>query len=133
MDFLITFIIIFVVLDVIIIAYVFLGKRKSGLSDNEKRKYLKYWHKICNEDDPLKGVLDADKLLSILLGKRGLQGSLGEKLKRAGAIFSDYEGVWSVHKLRNRIAHDLEHGVSGQEAKKALKIYEKAYKDLGLL
>jgi hypothetical protein len=133
MDILIKFIIVFVILDIIIIIYVFWQKRKSGLSDYEKKKYLKYWHKICNEDDSLKAVLDSDKLLSILLGRHGLQGSLGEKLKKAGAILSDYEDVWSVHKLRNRIAHDLEHGVSDQEAKKALKIYAKAFKDLGIL
>jgi hypothetical protein len=47
-------------------------------------------------------------------------------------IYSDLDGIWSAHKLRNKIAHQLDYNISQTTAKSALKEFEKAFKDLGL-
>ena len=133
MDVFITIIAVIVLFDILIIAYVYLKKKKNGLSKMEKEKYLRYWNEISNESDYVKAIMNCDKLLDLLLQKKGLNGSLGEKLKNSKAIFSDYEGVWGAHKIRNRIAHDMEHGISEKDAKNALIIYKKSFKELGLL
>ena len=64
------------------------------------------------------------------LKKHGFEGSLGEKLKKAGPRFNDLNAVWSAHKLRNRIAHELSE-INKEEAKRALKQFKRALNDLG--
>jgi len=129
------FLFISILLFVLIVLYfvvVALWKRRGRLSSLDI-KYIKgYWSKIMaeSEDNPVKAVLDADKLLDYALGKKGLTGSLGEKLKRGGHFFSDVNGVWSAHKLRNRIAHELSQ-ISDNEVSRGLNLYKKALKDLG--
>jgi len=130
------FLFISILLFVLVVLYfvvVALWKRRSRLG-NSDIKYIKdYWSKIMNEskENPVKAVLDADKLLDYALGKKGLTGSLGEKLKKGGHLFSDINGVWSAHKLRNRIAHELSQ-IPENEVSRSLNLYKKALKDLGV-
>ena len=133
MDVFITIIAVIVLFDILVIAFIYLKKKKNGLSKKEKGNYLRYWNEISNESDYAKAIMNCDKLLDLLLQKKGLKGSLGEKLKNSKAFFSDYEGVWRAHKIRNRIAHDMEDGISEKDAKNALIIYKKSFKELGLL
>jgi hypothetical protein len=67
-----------------------------------------------------------DNLLSKALQYRyGNNKSCGENLKTAKKIFrgKEYQDVWDVHKIRNKIVHnDLE--VSREEAIHAYKIYK---------
>jgi len=77
-------------------------------------------------------VMEADKLLYEVLEQRGYKGTLGDKLKKAGPAFSNLNDVWSAHKLRNRLAHELGVGLSEKEAQTALGSFRRAYRDLGL-
>ncbi|EKD64900.1 MAG: hypothetical protein ACD_50C00256G0002 [uncultured bacterium] len=47
-------------------------------------------------------------------------------------MFSDLNGVWFAHKLRNKIAHELDSRVSMGEAKRALAAFKRAFVDLGV-
>ncbi len=76
--------------------------------------------------------LEADKLLDFILTKVGYKGTLGEKLKAAGSLFSDINGVWRAHKKRNILAHELEANISKKEAEVLLKIFRKSFSDLGI-
>lgn len=120
----------FVALDVIFLGYVFLKRKR--LSATDQKKYAEYWRTVSSDTNYSRAVINADKLLDKLLAKKGYGGSLGEKLKKAGKLFGDLDGVWSAHKLRNRIAHEMEGEVSPREAKTALKQFERAFRDLGL-
>lgn len=81
-----------------------------------------------------KALLSADKLLDYALRGLGFSGeTMAERLKPAKTRFSDYDGIWYAHKLRNRAVHDLENEVLSHEIKKAIKIYERALKDLRVL
>lgn len=95
---------------------------RDRFADMEKRVY---W-------DPRHAVLEGDKLLDLLLQKRGYKGSLGEKLKRAQGQLSNIQDLWDAHKLRNRIAHELDVKVEPRDAKRALAAYRKAYRISGV-
>ncbi len=94
----------------------------SRFKDLEKRVY---W-------DPRHAILEGDKLLDLLLEKRGYTGTLGEKLKKADRQLECIQEVWSAHKLRNRIAHEFDVKIEPRDAKRALASYKKAYHSWGV-
>ncbi len=123
----------FILLDFTIVAFI-LYKRKLKNKFSEKDLYYirSHWVKIIDSFNahPKHAILDADKLLDFALKKHGFNGSLGEKLKKSGSKFSNLNGLWNAHKLRNRIAHELG-DVNKNEAKNALYQFKRALNDLG--
>ncbi len=99
-----------------------LSDLQSRFDDLEKRVY---W-------DPRHAVMEGDKLLDLLLKKRGYKGTLGEKLKKAHKHFPQVQELWDAHKIRNRIAHELDVRVEPREAKRAITSYKKAYRQSGV-
>lgn len=108
--------------------------RKKRLSSGEIKKIQQLWSEIelVAIEHPEQAILKADKLLDHALKKAGFFGTLGEKLRKARAVFSDNNGVWSAHKLRNRIAHEIDIKVSSGQAQSALRNFKKALLDLGV-
>lgn len=133
MNFWIWALILFVMFDVLLVMFVIWKRSQGGLSDSDKRQYLDAWSRIKNDADLRHAIMDADKLLDKLLTHKGYSGSLGEKLKQSGSLFSDLNGVWAAHKLRNRLAHELNAQISQKEGERALKQFARAFRDLGLL
>jgi 5'-deoxynucleotidase YfbR-like HD superfamily hydrolase len=130
MDFLI---IILVVLIAIYLAFLFVVRSMGKKWSVADRKFFQEnWARIMSFSDQKHAVMEADKLLDVVLKKRGYQGSLGEKLKRHGKVFSDLNALWAAHKLRNRLAHELNFRLSEAEAKQAMRTFRKAFEDLGL-
>jgi len=79
-------------------------------------------------------VLNADKLVDQALRDSGIRGeTMGERLKSSVNKFSDINGLWNAHKLRNRIAHEPDAAVTYDEARYALASFKKALKDLGAI
>lgn len=79
-------------------------------------------------------VLNADKLVGQALADLGIKGeTMGEKMKNSKDKFSNNNGIWSAHKLRNRIAHDTDVYVSYEDAKRALVDFRQALRDLGAI
>lgn len=83
-------------------------------------------------------VIEADKLFDYVL--KGMVGdnnqNMGERLKFVQKKFSDweiYQGVWEAHKIRNRLVHDIEHELHSSVARKAVKQFEKGFRDLGVI
>lgn len=77
-------------------------------------------------------VIEADKLLDYVLRGKGFRGeTTGERMKAARSVFSDNDGVWSAHKLRNVMVHDSRYEARAFEMRDALKHFEKALRDLG--
>ncbi len=123
----------FLLLDLVLVFVVLWKKRSSKKFKKEELHYMKsHWFRIIDsfEKDMRGAILDADKLLDYALSRKGFVGSLGEKLKKAGPRCSDLNGTWSAHKLRNRVAHELDE-ISSYDAKTALKQFKKALNDLG--
>lgn len=79
-------------------------------------------------------VLNFDKLLDQALKSRGARGkTIGERMKNSASLFSDRNGVWTAHKLRNTIAHEPDAHVTYDQARRALYNFRKALKDLRVI
>jgi hypothetical protein len=65
-------------------------------------------------------VIEADKLLDHVFKQKYIQGeTMGDRLKNAQRYFGrdQYNKVWQAHKLRNRLAHELDYSPSGTDLK----------------
>jgi transposase len=79
-------------------------------------------------------VINADKLLDQALKERGLAGqTMAERLKSSAQMFSNRNGIWGAHKLRNRIAHESDVKVSYDDARRALSDLKRGLKDIGAI
>jgi len=118
----------------------------SRLTSNTCRKHLNvenYRVRYLSIENQLKrdeassyqlSVLNADKLVDQALRECGFRGeTMGERMKNANGKFSDNNGIWNAHKLRNRIAHETDAYVTYDEARYALTGFKKALKDLGAI
>ncbi|MFA5947659.1 MAG: hypothetical protein WC806_01640 [Candidatus Gracilibacteria bacterium] len=125
---------------IIILTFVFLIvfcvflKLKGHQEFLAKQNYYirSHWIRIidmCN-NNPIQSVIDADKILDYALNVKGFKGSMGDKLKKAGRRFSNLNGLWEAHKLRNKLAHEFKE-VKLVEARKALAEFKRALLDLG--
>ena len=99
-------------------------------------KYLAIENQL-KRDEPSSyhlSVLNADKLVDQALRERGVRGkTMGDRMKSSVALFSDRNGIWTAHKLRNQIAHEPDVTVTYEEARYALACFRKALKDLGAI
>jgi hypothetical protein len=133
MNFTVIFLLIFILATFFLALFVFLKRVFSKRLNIEDFVYIKaHWEDIIrdSEEDPIKAIMDADKILDYVLSRYGYHGSLGEKLKMAADKFSDVNGVWEAHKLRNRLAHEFVE-LHREDVKIALKRFYRALKDLG--
>jgi Protein containing tetrapyrrole methyltransferase domain and MazG-like (predicted pyrophosphatase) domain len=83
-------------------------------------------HMIC--------ILEADKLLDQALRERGLSGkTMAERMKQYQGKWTNGNGVWAAHKLRNRLAHETDARIDYDRARQALIAYKQALKDTGAI
>ncbi len=79
-------------------------------------------------------ILVADKLLDQSLLDRGLSGkTMAERMKQCQGIWTNGNGVWAAHKLRNRIAHETDVKVDYDRARQALIAFKQGLKDMGAI
>jgi len=125
-------IIIFFVASAAIFFYFWKKFRGRGLKPDQLQYVKAHWIRIIDSFDmhSQQAVMDADKLLDYVLKCYGYEGNLGEKLKVAKGHFSDLNGVWSAHKLRNTVAHELVQ-LNKDDARRALRQFKQALNDLG--
>ena len=134
----ITFIVAVLIVAVLIfVAILLTGKR--GYTFNKQTyqaKFLEIENKFKKENPSSYAitVINGDKLLDKAMMEMGLTGkTMGERLKKNGDKFTNLNGVWQAHKLRNAIAHESDIEVSYKRAFNALAIYKQALKDLGAI
>ncbi len=95
--------------------------------------FAKNWKRIAKLDNQKEAILEADKLLDQMLKRKGYQGSLGDKLKAAANNFDDLNALWSAHKVRNKLAHELDYRLKDREFQTAMSGFRKAFRDLKLI
>ena len=80
-------------------------------------------------------VMEADKLLDMLLTEKGFIGAnIGEKLKSTSQDkLKSIQDAWEAHKIRNRIAHESGYVLEKREARKAISHYEIVFRELGFV
>lgn len=120
---------------ILIFCYVVFFRGKKTLFTNKEvsdiRSRFADLQKRANWD-PRFVVLEGDKLLQLLLRKRGYSGDLGTMLKSAGKLFDNTQALWDAHKLRNRVAHELDVKIEPLQAKHSLAAYRQAFRNLGV-
>lgn len=124
------FALVFIIVDILIVMYVAYKRSRKGLSKSVINEIRNSWKDIIRQKDKRHAVMDADKLLDHTLTQMGLKGSLGAKLKKAPGLFKDINGVWSAHKVRNNIAHQMNYQVSEKVYKYSMLAFKQAFKDL---
>lgn len=79
-------------------------------------------------------LIEADKLLDYVMIQKGFTGeTMGDRLKSGGSAFSNLNAIWDAHKLRNQMAHDVEHDVVPEQFKQAIATLGQGIRDLGVL
>lgn len=124
---------IFIALDVLLVAYILYARSRRKFSQRDLHFFSKEWQKILDHKDGKHALLDADKLLHLVLRKKGYQGNVGDQLKKGAKLFTNINDLWFAHKLRNRIAHELDMHLNEGDRHRAIRYFEKALKDLGAL
>lgn len=78
-------------------------------------------------------LVEADKLLDYVMIQKGFSGeTMGDRLKSGGTAFSNLNAIWGAHKLRNQMAHDIEHDMVPEQFKQAIAILGQGIRDLGV-
>ena len=78
-------------------------------------------------------LMEADKLLDYCMIGKGFKGdTMGERLKSGGSKFKNLNAVWNAHKLRNELAHNVEHDMVPSQINQAISSLGDAIKDLGV-
>lgn len=78
-------------------------------------------------------LMEADKLLDHVMLAKGFHGdTMGERLKSGGSKFSDLNGIWAAHKLRNQYAHEVHIDVVPREVEQAVAKLGQGMRDLGI-
>lgn len=111
------------------------GQKRLNVS-HYRSKCLEIEHQL-KEDEPSSysmSVINGDKLVDHALREKGIKGkTMGERMKAAASLFSDRNGIWKAHILRNKISHEVNVEVSYKDALGALASFRKALKDLGAI
>lgn len=121
----------FVVFDIVILIWIILRKRK-GFSEVERKYFMNKYGQVETMAEK-EMVLEMDKLLHVYLKKRFGNETMGDILKKRKGVFSKIDEVWFAHKLRNRIAHELDFKCGRGDFVRARQAFKMAFKDLGLL
>lgn len=113
--------------------------KKGGMQLDVDKYRLKWMgiEKQLSKDDQsgcVLAVLNADKLLDQALRDRGIRGqTMGERMKSAKNMWTNANAVWGAHKLRNQIAHESDHHLSYEDARRAIAGFKQALKDVGAI
>ncbi|MBI5148038.1 MAG: hypothetical protein HZA37_02730 [Parcubacteria group bacterium] len=112
-----------------------------GVSDVAKRRSVKAWQQIqkrlrAGDEANLKlAIIEADKILDEIIKLSGYRGeTMSDRLKQlTPAQLSNLDGIWHVHKIRNRIVHEPEYYIAAAEAEKTISVYARAFREFGLI
>lgn len=85
-----------------------------------------------NENDWIKAVIEADKMLDDVVTSMNLPGeSLGERMKNIEpADFPVLQDAWDAHKVRNRIAHEPGFKLTDREVGRVIGLYGKVFRSV---
>lgn len=120
--------------------FAFISMSKNSPRSMDVEKYRSRWLSIetqLSRDDVSSHtlcVLNADKLLDQALRDRGISGkTMGERMKNCQGKWTNGNGLWAAHKVRNRLAHETDAVIDFDRAKQALVAYKQGLKDMGAI
>lgn len=109
----------------------------SGMSREELARRWKTLEDLAEKKDEMSvkvAIMEADKLLDYGLKSIGCSGTtLGERLKFIAYRYPSIQRVWPAHILRNKLVHDASFRLNHGEARRALKLFREALREIGVL
>jgi len=110
-------------------------RRPRELKSEQFQTKWQELQKMCSDKKLWKRVVhDADHLLDEALRKKHVRGkSMGERMVHAQRLFTNNDGVWFGHKLRNRVEAEPDIKLKEGDVKDALVGIRQGLKDLGAL
>lgn len=124
MDF-IWFIVGLIVTAIVVIVFMKKAMGARKLSGASLQRVQQAWSHVESLQDPVRKVLEADKVLDLALRELGYEGSVADKLKKAGPRIKNLQAVWDAHKLRNTLAHETGAHVNIDAATRAVLALKK--------
>ncbi len=122
----------------LLFTFISLTRRSPRALDLDK--YRSRWMSIetrlkrDDENSYVVCIMEADKLLDQALRDRGLAGNtMAERMKQCQGKWTNGNGVWAAHKLRNRLAHEADVRVDYDRTRQALVAYKQGLKDMGAI
>ena len=92
---------------------IFIQLTSRGHQKLDREMYRKVWRAIQHgakaggSDGLQMAIVKADKLLDKAMRDCGVAGTtMGDRLKARKGDWTDENGLWAAHKLRNQIAHE---------------------------
>ena len=120
--------------------FAFISMAKNSPRTLDIDKYRSKWLKIetslsrSDSNSHIVCVMEADKLLDQALRDKGLSGkTMAERMKQCQGKWSNGNGVWAAHKLRNRLAHDTDVTIDYDRSRQALIAFKQGLKDIGAI
>lgn len=113
-----------------------LRSKKSGWQQQARKQLFSLQRRSQSRDlmTMKMVVMEYDKLLDFVLASRGARGNtLGERLKSSRKLFSNYsqyDQTWKAHKLRNRLAHDVNYTPHPQDLNSAAQAFYRSISSL---
>lgn len=112
-----------------------------GVGDVGKNYQLRAWRQIqkrlkSNEITDWKlAILEADSIFDEILKNSGYRGdTIYDRFKQLSpAALSNYNEILTAHKIRDQIIQQADFILKQEEAINTIKIYEQAFRELGLI
>jgi hypothetical protein len=83
------------------------SRRKKSWLTPERIKYYRNQIQRTQDDSPTERIIQCDKILSHILRDYGYEWTVADQLRWNPRILRDIDETWRLHKLRNKLAHDL--------------------------
>ena len=140
-------VVVFIIISLVVIGFAvywllqYLLRRENSreFRIDDREAWAKRWRELVAmlEGDAAQwsvAVIEADKLFDRIMRSMALPGKdFGERLRFLSSSRSALRSVWPAHILRNRLVHESGYAISKREASQALKTFEHALKELGVL
>lgn len=125
---------------VVLAGVVYIERKGRAISEFERNKIREMWNNVEllmadeREASWAKAVFEADKILDYVLALKRVPGiGLGERLKNGKNHFSNVQNAWEAHKLRNRLAHEVDIRLANHEATRAIQLFKDSLRQLGVI
>lgn len=126
-----------IIIGVLLFALITFTKRGGSLDVEKYRtRWMTIEQSVVRDNEPSyhMAILNADKLVDQALRENGVRGqTMGDRMKFARERWSNRDGIWTAHKLRNQIAHEPDVQISYDMTRRALAGFKQALKDLGAI
>ncbi|MDD2917173.1 MAG: hypothetical protein PHH70_04990 [Candidatus Gracilibacteria bacterium] len=81
---------------------------KKKLKEDKKSYYMREIQKASVLTSPTERIMRYDMIMHHILKEYGYSGTVGDQLKAQPGVIKDIDAIWSLHKLRNKLAHSME-------------------------